>query len=674
MIDTVISQLVEHYRQPVYQDEEAQDYEVLYESSDEAALPPVVKHLLGVLLKNEDDTDDSHHTLTNMVHSYVKLIRPQLLTTSEWGSFRIQSTGVPVLVHFDLLFQCYVNKLIEIESPLEVSSSTKLSDCLELMASDVTILTSSIFRGEEGESTGQRVLANKSLKAMWRLIQGFMKVCSYSPGILSARSMRRLLCSLLGCTKQSIDPQDIEPRLAEQLFRISKSWYHSPTAERDFLEDRLAIEPMDFTVYGSSGYAWMDSQTEATVIHTIWHYLLLSSAEAARQAENVQELGSDEIQMRIMANLKYNEIVKALRAHFFGRDMVNSKSDQITPPPRYELNLGHFEEVTKAQQQAEREKNTMNSKPYEKISSRLHAVLTFLSLMKNSGDSKATRVIIVEFIPICYELLGASNDVAIGKGSILLLHILIMTEFHFRDEEYPKAFLEQVDNLFTALDIVAKTCRDGRTLVLVGSAQRMLLRLLQNKRSDVQMRRRQTTQQWFSILDAAKHRTSEERLVWGLLIVLIPLLYDHIQQENADAMEIGRFGLTALLPIIRLTDTGDFSAHGPQVPLLAVIALSNLVVAAHPMMHKHANKLICELVACLGYFAPSESKASTDSDKEKRLIYLHVTAEVFVVCGSNADRCIARLKEQIYTQTLERCLDDVVNTARSMLDGKAIRY
>lgn len=664
MIDTVILKLVEHYRQPVYQDEVEQEFEVL--SFEEAALPAVVRHLLGLLIEN-----DFNEILVPLIRSYEKYIRPEFLGVSEWGSFQIHSTGVSVLLHFEILLQSYyVNKLSQTEVPLNAD----LSASLELMASDVTVLTSSVFRGEE--ASGQHVLADKSLKVLWRLITVLLKICN-QPAVLTKSSMRRLVCSLLDCTKQSIDPQDIEPLLPETLFRISEFWAYPTITERDFLEDRLAAEPMDFTVYQSSAHTWMDPHMENTIIPTIWSCLLLICAEDS--VAGGQQFTGDEIQIAVMSNLGYVEMVKSFRAHFFGRDMVDPKIEETKVSTRYELNLGHFETVSKAQEQAEKEKNSMNSKPYEKIPSRFHAVLNFLSLMKNSGDAQVVQVIIAELLPVCYELLGASNDISIGKGSILLLHLLIKAETHFSNGHCPQSLLEQAENLFTALDIVVKTCRDGRTLVLVGSAQRALLRLLKNNRSDVQMRRRKATHQWFSILDAARHRTQEERLVWGILIVLIPLLYDHVLQENADALEIGRLGLSALLPIVRLTDTGDFSVHGSQVPLLAVIALSNLLVAAHPIMHKHAEKLVCELVACLGFFTSLKQLEQTSSvdrknEDEKRAIFLHVTGLILIICGNNAYRCIEILKQENFDTSLVRCLDDAVRTAQSMLPRKMKAY
>jgi hypothetical protein len=674
MIDAMIRQLVEHYRQPVHQDEEDGDYDVLDSSTEEPVLPPVVQHLLGALIENSGDAETSSTLFTEMIHSYEKRIRAEYLSVSDFGSYRIQSTGVPVLTHFEMLFRCYVDRLTEIGLLLKLTCKADLSNSLELMASDITALTASVLRGEEGESTGQKNLANRAYKTMWRLIENYTRMCSLSPGSLSTKAMGRLVCTLLGCTKCWVDPQDIEPRLPDALFRISQYWCHPPTTERKFLEDRYAVEPMDFAAYRSSGRVWMDSQSETAIVPTIWKYLLLTCAGDTIQEKAVDQLGDAKIQTMVLLNIGYDEIVKALRAHFFGRDMVDPRNEQIERSPRYELNLGHFEAISTAKQQEEREKNTMNSKAYEKIPSRLHAVLSFVALIKDSGDAKSVRATIFEFIPICYELLGASNDVLIGKGSILLLHLLFMTGAYFNGGDCPRTLIDQAENLFTALDIVAKTCRDGRTLVLVGNAQRHLLRLLQSQRSDVQMRRRQATQQWFTILDTARHRTSDEKLVWGLLIVLIPLLYDHVQQENADAMEVGRLGLSALLPIVRLTDASEFSVHGRQVPLLAVVALSNLLAAAHPIMHKHANKLICGLVACLGYLSSQEEKGTTDDvAKEKRLIVLHVAAETAIICGNNADRCIARLKAENFCTSFKRCLDDVVSAAQVMHGAKGAR-
>lgn len=44
---------------------------------------------------------------------------------------------------------------------------------------------------------------------------------------------------------------------------------------------------------------------------------------------------------------------------------------------------------------------------------------------------------------------------------------------------------------------------------------------------------------------------TDPKLIWGILLTLIPLLYNHAAlHEQADALELGRLGLTALLPLL----------------------------------------------------------------------------------------------------------------------------
>ena len=128
--------------------------------------------------------------------------------------------------------------------------------------------------------------------------------------------------------------------------------------------------------------------------------------------------------------------------------------------------------------------------------------------------------------------------------------------------------------------------------------------------------RRATTSSFLTILDKHSHEVSDPKeLLWSLLVGgIIPLLYQHARKrdciDNVDALEMGRLGLTALLPIVRYSggwslndDIGTEKRDScPTRKLLApsVISLVYLLQAAYPIMPRHGGKIMSELLALLG--------------------------------------------------------------------------
>jgi hypothetical protein len=224
-------------------------------------------------------------------------------------------------------------------------------------------------------------------------------------------------------------------------------------------------------------------------------------------------------------------------------------------------------------------------------------------------------------------------------------------------------------------------CRQGPTLVLLGLAQRRLFQVLFTIDDRYRQRRRQATHQWLRILDRHSRHFTKGYLVWGLLVGgIVPLLYDHaVSDENADALEVGRLGLQALLPTIRGEcgydnldgkslwnaaatvydgkDTDDMNLHSGDrgvllsvaVTIPALVALSNLLMSAHPIMPRHAGKIICELVAFLRKHEWPEVEDKNCSDQKAELLLatkrlaFHVAAMAMVVCGEPASAIMNRI-------------------------------
>jgi hypothetical protein len=218
-----------------------------------------------------------------------------------------------------------------------------------------------------------------------------------------------------------------------------------------------------------------------------------------------------------------------------------------------------------------------------------------------------------------------ATSIHVGCGAACLFHLL-----NCQIASSPKLWSHGpvADNLLSMLEKNIQICRQGPTLVLLGLAQRRLFQVLFTIDDRYRQRRCQATHQWLRILDRHSRHFTKGYLVWGLLVGgIVPLLYDHaVSDENADALEVGRLGLQALLPTIRGEcgydnldgkslwnaaatvydgkDTDDMNLHSGDrgvllsvaVTIPALVALSNLLMSAHPIMPRHAGKIICELV------------------------------------------------------------------------------
>ena len=323
-------------------------------------------------------------------------------------------------------------------------------------------------------------------------------------------------------------------------------------------------------------------------------------------------------------------MLEVIRAHFFGRDADVLQDGSLVKP---RLHLGHT--VTNI-------KKTENpiTPPYQSNESRLRATLTYLQLLNNVDESIWEGI-----LPVIYELLSSGRDESVRWGAVSLFHLLQCSGWGGDDDGGGNGggdarlalSVVATDNLLSMLSTAVRTCRVGGTLAVLGLAQRhLLMRVLSKDPRSTDpfiLRRRQVTQQWLLLLDKNNRHITQDYLVWGLLMGgITSSLFDHARcGENADALEVGRLGLSALLPVLRgecgFCDVGDsddtmdsveasllfsgsrgFStacalsktqrqAISLAVQVAALTALSNLLVAAHPIMLRHAGKLMCELVA-----------------------------------------------------------------------------
>lgn len=725
---TVVERLVEHFNQAVHavtwetnsisvckptptQNGSLKIIEILdsKDATTEATNddPPVLRYLLTCLLELPI-TFEPLRVAMEWMNLYPSHIRPTLLegnSTNLSGRAPIRTEGIAVLQNYVRILQRYIlmkhptplpRERVNRQNPIIMNSPQydHWDYVIKLILSDITTLTASQRpmkredrnNKDEGDSSSIKPPSTlHSLDSLWELVFIGLKYILISVDNNALSTIRRAICSLLPFHIDStiLDIRMVEPNLAEHLFDMSLYWAYRPVSTDQGRRihswmNQNAQGPMAWTEHFLlDGSSWIAESMRQSV-RQLWEILIQITTPATLMQE---EMTLRAMQRRCVEQIGWISMATAVRAHFFGRDMERYRDEHIVPNPKFRLHLGHLVEISPQAEEEEREKNFMDCKPHALIPSRLHAVLVFISLLESSDVSGYDQAAFLEqMLPICYELLNSHSDCVVGIGGVILyrlLHGLSKAELGnltCRGESCLARIGDcpwevHADNVLTALDEVTRTCRVGRTLVTIGQVQRdLLLRLVQlcQNKHKYKMKRRSVTQYWLLVLEQNQQSSLHAHLAWGILIVVTKLLNDHTKQENADGFELGRPGLRALLPFIRLHYESDLSSHGPEVPTLTLLALMNLLIAAHPMIHHHAGKILCELLACIAHFSKMmDEQYMPRVDDELMSVLNHVTAVAFVICGEAAQTVCRRLEAGDYDGRVKNAVGKIIGIASS---------
>jgi hypothetical protein len=446
-------------------------------------------------------------------------------------------------------------------------------------------------------------------------------------------------------------------------------------------------------------------------------------------------------------------MARAVRAHFFGRDMkvpmkTSSSSSSSSCTTTALLNAldhrgmsRHYHDGTSSittataqglqlhQQQSQQEQQQpqqnqqkrlhlgrwtavkpsfaqdVSQAPFRAIPSRIHVACQFVSLLTAYDEvfkGGSSSSIAEELLPIVMELMSAPVYSVQSWGAACLLHLLSLettttAPLHRRhDDAWDDSKIwtlnpVQMDNLLSLLQVNIQTCREGPVLAVLGMAQQELLRrsfmdaaLHPTDTKRQSLARRKATQEWLLMLSKNLHSyqqsSNNNHLVWGILVGgIVPLFYDHCTRNvdlDASLIELGQLGLFSLLDLIRNanrsssilededdveqievmngvssfpSDNANFKKHRAEqqdIQLLALLALSNLMVAAHPIMPHHGGKIMCALLStccsCTKVGANSRDKnvvAITACTDVLSVVFewaYHVAAMAIVSCGKRA--------------------------------------
>ena len=326
--------------------------------------------------------------------------------------------------------------------------------------------------------------------------------------------------------------------------------------------------------------------------------------------------------------------------------------------------------------------NSNDDPPYQMIPSRIVVAVNALRLLLtpdmilieqndyqddvvdvSSYGYRITREKILEDVfPICASLVDSTNTTysTLGAAGFLLVTDVLLqsqlkdTTIHdVVDDDRRKilkcnnndgnnnnsnnnALLNFMENTLSVLERAFQSSEGhGPVVVTIGRAQSKLFEIMlrrKEKNEDchdddrVRRRRRTVTGHWLTRLEKSSYRpTSEEQCLELLLGGILPLLSQHAIDRNneADAIEVGRMGLAALLPLTTMTTTdgmgelwGDETTRKTQ--MASMVALINLMFAAHLIMPCHGGKIMSNLLAAAATATPITNGNKNDGWSEEK--------------------------------------------------------
>jgi len=722
-----IDELVRHYSQPIHCSSPSSmrlEYREGGGGGEDTSkpIPPVVRHHLDALLElepqhREQQNGDnetvaaaataSSELATELIRAYPTLIRPTLFGTATaptTSSSNIYKEGIPVLTHYELLLSEFLlerKKRRFATMATNAVASAETCACAQVVASvaetvacDITRSTCLLFDGanskgdsdEDWKSVRTQVLLPTLIRLANRILEfRYLDCCTSDDDEKKDEdAWRRCGASMLAFGGIS-DPRQLDSSSSDRLCCLSQYdclVKNSPQQPRTVDDSVTVKKDIDWNSLRLDATWWDDLDATALLasVQAFWDLRnrwkkrreetrrkpknfatspliqVLAEQEAADDVTTPEDAGG------LLARSEMEGMAKAVRAHFFGRDMRDE------PPPQQltRYHLGHT--VTYEREAYE--------KPYRAIPSRLHAFVHFASLVED-----CTETVLDELLPVCYELLSASTDVINAWGATVVYHFvqcskrLTSTRMDYLWEG------TRSENLLQMLDTLVKTCRDGPTLAMIGLAQRNLL-LAVPQNALTQMNRRRATQQWLTVLDGNRHRSvTNTGLLCGLLAGgIVPLLYDHACWKGgvtADGMELGRPGLTAILPLLQ---SNPFDAHSDDFQVLALVGLLNLMVAAYPIMPRHGGKILCHLLACIRYHVDREENEGNGRENNGMLVELsyRVSAVALCLCGDRSREVLHRIlshrNEGVSGGEPSQEYDDRLQTIARTIETTADRY
>jgi hypothetical protein len=593
LVSDCVGNVIEHYRQPIH---EVGEVILYFDAPLERPLqiPPVVQYCINRL---QLATNDSELVVRWLILSYISQVRQSLIDEHN----QLVKSGISPLVQFEMLMSQYIEKQTPIIRP--DSCPLELSEVMITLACDITLLT--IPSQVDTPSVSPFTVSNIVLASLLRVLVHALRLYKDQ---LSKKALLRCSVSVLAFGESLLSPSIVNPVIDRELDVVMD---HAIRPNKGLENVKLASHWGECSLDGTY---WNDRSvcTASRVANTYWR--TLSNSHFDEQDSKKRCLGA----------LGHLDVAKAVRAHFYGRDMppVNALAK-----PMKHLHMGSTVMYTPESQ---------IRKEYDVIPSRVHVFLHFIMLLEAFDED-----ILHEILPVLYEMLSSPHDSFLAMASAAILHLCFCkTEDH--------SLVSNSTHLLQLLDKGISMCRDGPVVAILGLAQNSLFRLSPSHQNVNE--RRKALQQWLFILDRSANGTMNISLISGVLRGgLLPLLKSFASSTSYDGMEAGRLGLAALLPLLQ----SESFEYPFDIQFAGLLALQSLLFAAYPIMHRHGGKIVTALLV-----------VANSEDPHLRDLAIQVAMEAVVLCGSRAQEVIQQVIE-----SPEAYLESFVAVAKTIEDG-----
>lgn len=562
----VLKQLAEHYCQDIHEVKEEPPY---FDFKDQHSQTPVLSsidaHWLECLCSLA-----SFDVAVEYICGYAAFIRPRLVN-DEVGS-------ISLLQHYELVLCLLIERLHTIVGfSLSESDSQQLWQQLRVLSGDIFALTSA-----PKVVLTPYIRSNIAIPTLRRLQHHVLHifVSGDCPRIapFDLGSLAGCAVSLLISSNLRLDPSLIASMLTdEDQFNLKNICAVPPDSRVSKEVSQLfMIQSMDWSTVSMDANLWNDGivgvQTRSADVVWMDILQLLGNMSSTQVTEAVDVLPQDQRQRQqyVIKSLGMRVLSSEIRSMFFARD-----EKPFEPSGKHDIST-----YVMLGKRATKTQPIDIEKPYRKTPSRAYAALVFCLLFSVEKEEDCEQLVSC-LLPVYLELVDSPDSTFCCLGvSALRLLLAIAGKKRF--------WLQYEEHCVAALDAAFTTQRNGPALILLGQTQRCLFECIPN----ASPRRKQTTRQWLLRLRQISLGPCDDFSVGDLLVGgIIPLLFQHAKLTNADAIELGRIGLGAILPLLvsEVTERKTFA--------LLFVALINLLAGAYPVMALHEGKIMAHLLA-----------------------------------------------------------------------------
>jgi len=316
--------------------------------------------------------------------------------------------------------------------------------------------------------------------------------------------------------------------------------------------------------------------------------------------------------------------------------------------------------------------------PFNQIQARIVATIRLLSSLNRPYIS---NLVWSQSLPIIYTLIDSHDSSHQSLGGALLLHLIkecesssFVSSGEVDKKKNDSTFFETTLQL---LSMACRTCDDPVPLSILLEVQCRIL----NMSDDISSSYKRIFAS--DILSRIKKQSycgpnGEERIVSCIATHLICGLHGVLVQlankPNADSIEIGRIGLSALLPLIRWDST---SKQSRQIQFASISCLISLMMGSYPIMERHGGKIMSELIACVGrdlrdiriheevnskinnrnMNMPGNTETLNEFNFTKNLIAfaMHAASVALILCGTRANDVLEKLENGKFDSDVISC-------------------